>query len=290
MLRDADLVRCAAPWPGTAALLLEGLAELGPGTWKLEDICASAACGVELGIAAQILAGLASSGLGIFDEDERWISAITRPELRRMAQLLKGAEHFRRLCREGSSIELAVTMPLSPCYLERELAALGGRRGGFLDTPSAFTRIAQSANQRLVVMVPFIDPTGFNWVRRVFGMARSEIEKVLILRDLGKYAADISVHHQEWLNALGIRIEDYSLAHDPQYGRRLETETFHAKLVLADDKLAYVGSANLLWSSESASLEAGVVIDGDAAGQVGRLVDGVLRAIRSCVGNENAVN
>lgn len=290
MSLDADIVRCTAPWPGTAASLLEGLAVLGPGTWRLEDICASAASGIELGTAAQILAGLAVTGLGIFDGDERWVSATTSPELVRLAQILKGAEHFRRLHRDGSSIELAVTMPMSPCHLERELAALGGRRGGFLDTSSAFMRIAQSANQRLVVMVPFIDPSGFNWMRRVFSAARGEVDKVLILRDVGKYAADISVHHQAWINALRIKIEDYCLAHDPQFGRKLETETFHAKLVLADDHLAYVGSANLLWASESASLEAGVVIDGDAAGQVCRLVDGVLRAIRSGVGNEHAVN
>lgn len=51
-------------------------------------------------------------------------------------------------------------------------------------------------------------------------------------------------------------------------------------MLLADDHLAYVGSANLLWSSEAASLEAGVVIDGEAAAQVSRLIDGVLRAIR----------
>ena len=290
MSLDADIVRCAAPWPGTAASLLEGLAALGSGRWHLEEICASAAAGIEPGIAAQILAGLAVAGLGILDDDDCWVSNYTAQELIRLAQILKGAEHFRRLSRGGSTIELAVTMPLSPCYLERELAALGGRRGGFLDTSSAFLRIAQSADQRLVVMVPFIDQSGFNWVRRIFGAAREEVEKILILRDVEKYAADISVHHQDWLNVSNIRIEDYHLAHDSRIGRRLENETFHAKLVLADECLAYVGSANLLWASESASLEAGVVIDGEAAGQVSRLVDGVLRAIRNRLGDQHTVN
>ena len=38
---------------------------------------------------------------------------------------------------------------------------------------------------------------------------------------------------------------------------QLPIETFHAKLVVADDTLAYVGSANLLSSSEGLSLETG---------------------------------
>src|SRR6266404_3625699 len=62
MASDADIVRCAAPWPGTAARLLEGLAALGPGTWSLEQICRASACGTELGHAAQVL-GLAATGV-----------------------------------------------------------------------------------------------------------------------------------------------------------------------------------------------------------------------------------
>src|SRR5262245_10517567 len=63
MASDAHIVRCAAPWPGTAARLLEGLAALGPGTWSLEQICRAAASGTELGHAAQVLAGLAAAGV-----------------------------------------------------------------------------------------------------------------------------------------------------------------------------------------------------------------------------------
>jgi hypothetical protein len=231
-------------------------------------------------MAAQVLAGLTVPGLGTLDDEERWESTLAPRELARLAEVLKGAEHFRRLKTQNSMIELAITMPMSPCHLERELASLGGRRGGFLDTSSAFLRIAQSANKRLVIMVPFIDQSGFKWLQRVFSGARPEVEKVLILRELNKYAADISVYHQEWLTALRVKIEDYHLAHDRESGRRLANETFHAKVLLADETLAYVGSANLLWSSEAASLEAGVVIEGDAAAQVARLLDGVLRAVR----------
>jgi hypothetical protein len=63
MPSDADIVRCAAPWPGTAARLLEGLASLGSGTWPLEQICRASTSGTDPGYASQVLAGLATTGL-----------------------------------------------------------------------------------------------------------------------------------------------------------------------------------------------------------------------------------
>jgi phosphatidylserine/phosphatidylglycerophosphate/cardiolipin synthase-like enzyme len=63
-------------------------------------------------------------------------------------------------------------------------------------------------------------------------------------------------------------------------GGALPIETFHAKLIVADDTLAYVGSADLLNSSEGLSLETGLLVEGNAAVQVA-LVDAVLRAARS---------
>lgn len=70
------------------------------------------------------------------------------------------------------------------------------------------------------------------------------------------------------------------MAHPPGSERVLPFETFHAKIVLADERLAYVGSANLLGSGDGTTLDAGVLVDGSAAAQVARLVDGVLRVAR----------
>jgi hypothetical protein len=278
---DADIVSCAAPWPGAAARLLEGLATLGPGTWQLDHICASANAGIDPGTASQVLAGLSTAGLGYLAEDDTWTSACSAAELLRLAQVLKGADHYRRLRKDASAIELAVTMPMAPSHLERELATIGSRRGGFLDTPSAFMRIAQSAQRRLVLMAPFIDRAGFLLAQRLFIAAAPAAERILIIRELARYAALISSQHQPWLAALNVQLVDYNLVHDQQSARSLEFETFHAKIVLADDAFAYVGSANLLWSSEAASLEAGVLITGPAAADVARLVDAVLRATRA---------
>src|SRR5262249_7964595 len=69
-------------------------------------------------------------------------------------------------------------------------------------------------------------------------------------------------------------------SHAHSSGRQLQIETFHAKLVVADEALAYVGSANLLSSSEGLCLETGFLVEGAAASDVARLVDAVLRIAR----------
>ena len=204
-----------------------------------------------------------------------------RAELQRLAQVLSGADHFRRMRLNPEAIELAVTMPLLPSYLEKELAATLGRPGGFLTTSTAFTRLAQAASRRLVVMTPFIDAGGFRWLRRLFEATPADCQKIVVLRDTDRYMVELGVQHADWLRALQVSVRDYHLSHGVEAGRALPIETFHAKLVVADDTLAYVGSANLLYSSEGLSLETGLLVEGSAAIQVARLVDGVLRVARS---------
>src|SRR4029450_3215548 len=108
---------------------------------------------------------------------------------------LSGADHFRRMRLNPEAIELAVTMPLLPSYIEKELAATLGRPGGFLTTSAAFTRLAQAASRRLVVMTPFIDAGGFRWLRRMFEATPADCERIVVLRNTDKYMVELGVHH-----------------------------------------------------------------------------------------------
>jgi len=281
MASDADVIRCAAPWPGVAAQLLEGLARLGNGAWSADRICATAAAGLDPGDATAVLAGLAMAGVCISSENGvDWRSPLASVELQRLAQMLRGADHFRRLRADASSSEFVVTMPMTPSHLAQELASSAGRPGGYLSTPAAFVRLAQTASQRLVVMTPFIDRNGFQWLRAVLTAARVGVERYVVLRDIEQHAADLSVENRDWLRDLNVSILDYHLPHPRTSGRALPIETFHAKVLLADESLAYVGSANVLGAGDGTSLEAGILVDGRGAAQVARLVNGVLRIAR----------
>lgn len=282
MASDADIVRCAAPWPGRAARLLEGLAALGRGIWTLEQICKASGSGVELAYASQILSGLSATGLcSLGAEYDSWFCDCSPAELQRVAQVLDGAEHFRRMRLTYATTELAVTMPLAPSHLEEGLVSVLGRPGGFLSTSAAFARVAQVANTRLVVMTPFIDKGGFRWLRRIFEMTQANCQRILILRNADEYAAELGVLNADWLRAMNISVRDYYLSHDTANGRALPIETFHSKVVIEDDRIAYVGSANFLSSSESVSLETGVLVEGGPAAEVTKLVEAVLRVARA---------
>lgn len=281
MPSDADVVRCASPWPGTAAQLLGAFALLGPGDWTAEQICAAVPVGIAPGDALQVLSGLAITGVCARSADgTTWSTDLGAAELARLATLLRGAEHFRRLRVETPSLEIAVTMPMAPSRLAQQLPDAPGRPGGYLPTPTAFLRVATAAQDRLVVLMPFINGRGFEWLRDLFQAAGRTTEKYLVLRDVGRYAVDLAVHHADWLRAQRVRVLDYHLSHPTDGSRMLPIETFHAKVVLADDRLAYVGSANMLGSGDGTSLEAGVLVDGRAAVQVARLIDGVLQVAR----------
>ena len=54
-------------------------------------------------------------------------------------------------------------------------------------------------------------------------------------------------------------------------------ETFHAKFVLADDSLAYVGSANFLQSGLDRSLECGILMPLPGARELARVADAMIR-------------
>jgi hypothetical protein len=113
---------------------------------------------------------------------------------------------------------------------------------------------AETALRRLVVMTPFIDASGFRWLPRMLETTHANCQRIIVLRNADQYTVELGVQHGDWLRAMQVSVRDYHLSHYPAEGRALPIETFHAKVVVADDMPAYVGSANLLSSSEGLSL------------------------------------
>jgi phosphatidylserine/phosphatidylglycerophosphate/cardiolipin synthase-like enzyme len=75
------------------------------------------------------------------------------------------------------------------------------------------------------------------------------------------------------LAQLGVEVYDYAIPRPAGAG----TETFHAKVVLADDNYAYVGSANMNKSSLEYSMELGILVRGEAATLVSKVIDAILQ-------------
>ena len=129
-------------------------------------------------------------------------------------------------------------------------------------------RVAAAASARLTVMTPFLNKGGLDFAIGLFERSVA-VTKTLVVRGTG-YTRATLLPERDRLQSLRVNILDCLLRTADSY------ETFHAKVVLADDRLAYVGSANLLTQLHH-SLELGNVVQGRAA----RVVASVVRAVEA---------
>jgi len=60
-----------------------------------------------------------------------------------------------------------------------------------------------------------------------------------------------------------------------------EHEALHAKIIVVDRKVAFIGSSNLTWGGLTANHEIGVKVDGPAAKKVASLIDCLVRDKRT---------
>ncbi len=169
---------------------------------------------------------------------------------------------------------LVVTLPFRPSKLEgalRDVAPDGAP--ALTDTHEAFNHIARRSKDRLIVITPFIDLAGIAWATHLFRVTDAK-RKILVLRD-GSRLEQYAVEAAE-LRSLLSELREYRISH-PGKERELPIETFHAKIVLADASVAYVGSANMVQSSLEVALECGFLVEGPAVAQVADVVAAILR-------------
>lgn len=150
--------------------------------------------------------------------------------------------------------------------------------GSVEPTDQAFMALVQQAQHRVVIMTPFLDGSGAQWLQELVENVRPGVSINLILRSLEDSSrSDYPVGYdvsRAWLAARDVRVFNYSIPRASGASR----ETFHAKVVLADRNVAYVGSANLTAASRDYSMEMGVVLRGKAAWEVSEVLDAVMRA------------
>lgn len=216
--------------------------------------------------------------LGLLEEraDLKWQIKVPPNTLTSLAPLVAAIAFYRSaLHRDETTARVVLTRPGHPSKLEDALRSMGFAAGRLEVTSEAFEDIAATARKRLVVMTPFLDIHGAGWLSNLLKRAQPSVQRTVILR----YLSDPShPSHPEGFSALratlttlGVEMLDYALRRSGTVG----IETFHAKVVLADDDYAYVGSANMNRSSLENAMELGVLMRGEAARAVGRVVNAI---------------
>jgi len=242
------------------------------------SLAASAGLGVtdELGT-QQVLLELARLGLVMRQGEQYVASGALQSGLGTLAVAFAGVDYYReRVHRDQTLARVVLTRPELSTTLESRLLERGWRLSAIESTDQAFLGIARCASRRFVVLTPFLDNKGAIWLRRLIGLVPADVCVVLVLRGLEDATRSDAAGYagiRAWLTQRGVRVMNYGLQRAG--GGR---ESFHAKVILADDRLAYVGSANVTGWSLDYSMELGVVLDGQAAAEIGEVVDAVLQA------------
>lgn len=199
----------------------------------------------------------------------------------RLALAMNSIEHYvTAIHRDQTRVQVVLTKPPRPSVLEQKLSDLGWRTAELEPTEHAFNDLVRRARRRLVVMTPFFDSKGAAWLQELISATAEGVQRVLVLRSLeDTNRVDYPVGYESiapWLRRNSVSVFNYSIPRTETAGR----ETFHAKVVLCDKSLAYVGSSNITTASLAHSMEIGVVLEGRAAVDISVILEAVLAAAK----------
>lgn len=185
-----------------------------------------------------------------------------------LALFLDGAAAMRAIMPDDGRATAVVTMPPSPSAIGASLPATGLAHAALVTTQETFERLADAAVSSFTIMTPFLNDDGLAIAIDLFRRTHAT-RKCLIIRRSGAARAAVDRAQKELMH-LGVGVLDYTVPVGSGY------ETFHAKVLLADQDFAYVGSANMTAFARH-SMELGILTDGRAARVVASIVRGVER-------------
>ncbi len=162
------------------------------------------------------------------------------------------------------SINISVTAPRSSNYSLGEIID----RNGFITTVSTFKQIISSAKQAIRISSPFLqrNVTNVNSLPELDEILLSAFRRGCRIVILSREARTRRGSDLAWIMDLArnngftekLEIFDY---HKSKKSGEIDSST-HAKLIIADEEIAYIGSAELRLNSLYKNFEVGVMLRG----------------------------
>jgi phosphatidylserine/phosphatidylglycerophosphate/cardiolipin synthase-like enzyme len=182
-----------------------------------------------------------------------------------LADNLRGIAAYLRVHKDRDAVRLVLTEPGLKSALRRAIDDAQALPPIVFQTSDAFFNLARGAKQELVILSPFMDARGAELMVELFSLCRPEVRRVLISRPLAEPQCGNAFNPRAAdFRRLNVSVIEYALPSSLPSGR----ETFHAKVVLADDSEFYVGSSNFMGSALERSFECGVFVRGETAKQM----------------------
>ena len=206
-----------------------------------------------------------------------FVLAVSAVDAMRYAAVLRGVAYARYRQRDSNQIEITLSPPGHPSRLMEILPRHGFSWTRLYNTKDCLIELASQAEKRLVIVSPFLDREGMQWIRQLFeATGEKSLERIMIVRARDEAEIEALMSVKDWLAENSVTVLSYAIVHD----RALRTpmlETFHAKILLADSDKAYIGSANMTRWSRDFSMECGVIIRGPAVKPVATLAEAIMQ-------------
>jgi phosphatidylserine/phosphatidylglycerophosphate/cardiolipin synthase-like enzyme len=198
---------------------------------------------------------------------------IISPErLKLLSASFKGIASYLEIHNDRDSVRLVITEPGNKSALRNEISRRHAIPPSVFQTSDAFLNLARTARRELIVLAPFLDDEGAEFLVTLFSLSAGDVRRYLICRPLTETHCGPAFRRQSVaFSRLKVLAYEYALPSTLPSGR----ETFHAKVILADDSAFYVGSSNLMGSALERSLECGVVVWGESAHHLYNVLDAV---------------
>ena len=198
-----------------------------------------------------------------------------------LAIIFRGIDTYRsRVQKNATDVKIIATRPDRAVTLDKRLAEAGWQTPHPEETDESLADLIAGAARTVVVMTPFLDLRGGAILKALLERSHEDVQITLILRNLDRpERKDYPVGFPpmlEWLRRRRVSVCDYSLEQFPG----APIETFHAKVLIVDGVRAYIGSANMTGASFESSMELGVILSGEAARQLSRFVEVVVRCAK----------
>jgi len=167
----------------------------------------------------------------------------------------------------ASAVQLCVSLPPTLSSVAEHVI-----RESSTDLRSSLLDVVTSAKQSLILASPFWDAGTTSEIVTLAQKKRASDVKICLL---GRFAeelrSDVKVELRKLASDTGCQVLSWF------EGSGKDTQTFHFKAVSADRGLrGYLGSANMTISSLRSRMELGVILTGDAAAQLERILRVVL--------------
>lgn len=195
-------------------------------------------------------------------------------------QPLVATEGYRRGVREGlryadmtRALEPALCVAVPPGLASEAESRL---RREAVDLRLGLFDLLASARRRIVIGCPFWDHETAQEVSSILARRLAAGVSVDVLM---RGAEDPAIGLIERLGRDSPSLRLFSW-YEAEATDRFGVRTFHFKAVVADDERAYLGSANLTTGGLRSRLELGVLLAGDAARRLGKILDIVLGVAR----------